>query len=184
MNTELPKEYMPILSVDRRHPGCPQQVPMDLLDEATAQQNHGQTLKRLKERGGLGVHEAIAIIRKQPYKGYMGLSMDEAIKLLNKLISPAESNTDLPKEVLQQIQWDAEKRYRGRPDNYYPSNFKLIEGYIDGRTEEYIRAQPLFTKLKYVKACLEHDMDKQEIIDFISKALQEYQGGKEGGTNG
>lgn len=43
-------------------------VPFLFLDEATAKRNHGQTLWRLAERGGLGASEALAIIERRPYK--------------------------------------------------------------------------------------------------------------------
>lgn len=36
---------------------CPLKVPMELLNEETAQNNHSQSLKRLNERGGMGLAE-------------------------------------------------------------------------------------------------------------------------------
>lgn len=40
-------------------------VPFSMLNEEWAQKNHGQSLQRLAERGGLGACEAIAIIDKR-----------------------------------------------------------------------------------------------------------------------
>lgn len=41
---------------------CPRYIRMDALNEEWAYRNHGQTLKRLNERGGLSPCEAAAII--------------------------------------------------------------------------------------------------------------------------
>ncbi|MCK5612318.1 hypothetical protein KAR91_61165, partial [Candidatus Pacearchaeota archaeon] len=43
-------------------------VPFSMLSEAQAQENHGQTLKRLADRGGLAPSEAIAIINGGGWK--------------------------------------------------------------------------------------------------------------------
>ena len=43
-------------------------VPFEWLDEAQAQKNHGQTLKRLAERGGLDPSEAIALLNGDDWK--------------------------------------------------------------------------------------------------------------------
>ncbi|PCI47176.1 MAG: hypothetical protein COB49_07510 [Alphaproteobacteria bacterium] len=48
------------------HPmGCPEYIPFSILSEQWAQNNHGQTLDRLNERGGLAVYEALAIIERR-----------------------------------------------------------------------------------------------------------------------
>ena len=41
---------------------------MSILDESQADTNHGQTLSRLAERGGLGPCEAVAIIEKRRWR--------------------------------------------------------------------------------------------------------------------
>lgn len=52
---------MPLHSDDRRNTkNCPDKIPMSMLSEWRAQRNHGQTLQRLAERGGLGAYEIIA----------------------------------------------------------------------------------------------------------------------------
>lgn len=67
---------MPILgSVISRFNGMkcgaiPLSVPMAWLDEAHAQRIHGQTLKRLKERGGLGYDEVVGNITRATYDQY------------------------------------------------------------------------------------------------------------------
>lgn len=75
-------EYMPIHPDDARKPECPKQFPMHLLDEGQAMRNHSQTLKRLKERGGLSVREILAIVGKKPWSHYGSLPWDEAIEML------------------------------------------------------------------------------------------------------
>ena len=44
--------------------------------EAQAQRNHGQSLERLAERGGLGVCEAVAILEDRPWH-----KMDQVVAL-------------------------------------------------------------------------------------------------------
>lgn len=80
-------EYMPIHPQDAKRPGCPQKFPMHLLNENQAQSNHGQTLKRLKERGGLGVTEILSIVHGKKWSYYQDLSMKEALAMLNDLIN-------------------------------------------------------------------------------------------------
>lgn len=81
-----PVEYMPIHPEDAKKSDCPKQFPMHLLDEGQAQRNHSQSLKRLKERGGLSVREILAIVGKKPWSYYGNLPWDEAIKTLNDII--------------------------------------------------------------------------------------------------
>lgn len=54
-------EFMPLHSEDRRNTkDCPEKIPISMLMERGAQRNHGQTLQRLAQRGGLGAYEIIA----------------------------------------------------------------------------------------------------------------------------
>lgn len=85
-----PIEYMPVHPEDARKPGCPKQFPMHLLNEGRAQLNHGQTLKRLKERGGLGVTEILAIVGDKPWGYYGALKWEEALKMLNAILNQKE----------------------------------------------------------------------------------------------
>ena len=48
---------------DKTLTNVPKEVPDSLLNEEQAQINHGQTLHRLNERGGLGVTEILANIK-------------------------------------------------------------------------------------------------------------------------
>lgn len=90
-------EMMPVLMDlwDRReYPTCPKAVPMDWLSNDHAVNNHNQTLKRLKERGGLGPNEiwcnitgnSIALI----FRGEAP-NMAACIDFLNQKLKP--SNT-------------------------------------------------------------------------------------------
>lgn len=53
----MAREFMPIMGSELL-----KAIPLAMLDEANAQANHGQTLERLAQRGGLGVTEALCII--------------------------------------------------------------------------------------------------------------------------
>lgn len=56
----IPNPWMPLLG-----PGRGMAVRMDLLDARQAQVNHGQTLERLAERGGLSPCEAVALAERR-----------------------------------------------------------------------------------------------------------------------
>lgn len=79
---------MPVHPEDRRNvKGCPESVPMGLLNEAQAYSNHGQTLKRLAERGGLSIREMLAVINRRPYNSLERLSDDQALAQLNAALT-------------------------------------------------------------------------------------------------
>lgn len=77
---------MPLQLTDqeRRDPTCPKVVPMALLDEATAQHNHGQTLLRLAERGGMGLDEVLALMDKRRWRP---MAPEEALAELKKRLA-------------------------------------------------------------------------------------------------
>jgi len=54
-------EWMPLM-------GTSLGVRMDMLNEEQAKLNHGQSLKRLAERGGLCADEVLAIIEQRSWK--------------------------------------------------------------------------------------------------------------------
>lgn len=58
-------------------------VPWDFIapHEAQAQRNHGQSLKRLAERGGLSACEALAVAEGRPWHP----ALDAAFCLINKV---------------------------------------------------------------------------------------------------
>lgn len=68
--------YMPLL-------GCGLAIRMDILNEAQAQKNHGQSLQRLAERGGLSPDEALAIVQRRAWKP--GLRIEDTVKCLAAL---------------------------------------------------------------------------------------------------
>jgi tyrosine-protein phosphatase YwqE len=65
---------------------------MHLLHEDQAYSNHGQTLKRLKERGGLGVTEILAIIHRKKWAYYGNMKWEEALKMLNDILNKEAAN--------------------------------------------------------------------------------------------
>lgn len=80
-------ETMLVHSEDRRDNklnNVPEKVPIGLLNEQQAQSNHSQSLKRLNERGGLGVLEILANYNKGPVKG--GETSQSDVDELNLLI--------------------------------------------------------------------------------------------------
>jgi hypothetical protein len=61
-------------------------VRMDLLNEQQAQRNHGQTLARLAERGGLSPCEAVAIAERRKWHR---MAAGDALDLLARLANGA-----------------------------------------------------------------------------------------------
>lgn len=83
------------------------------------------------------------------------------------------TNPPLPEEIQEQIIKEANDRWPRQPGN------KLA--YCEAANKYASLALSLKERLKYIRACIEHDMDKQEMIDFITKALQLFpEQGKEG----
>jgi hypothetical protein len=64
----------------------PKSLPDDLFNEEWAQKIHGQTLKRLNERGGLGIIEMIVNIKKLPYCVFKNYDVNIAIKELTEIL--------------------------------------------------------------------------------------------------
>ncbi len=61
-----PSPHMPLAISNTERLGlC---IPLDALNEEWADNNHGQTLALLKERGGLSLGEAAAIIQRRRFK--------------------------------------------------------------------------------------------------------------------
>jgi hypothetical protein len=89
-------EYMPILSAElnekeyRGMNNVPIRVPMHLLNEQQAYSNHGQSLARLKERGGLSIRESLLLITRQHWLYYKGMEAKKAVAMLNDLINQKE----------------------------------------------------------------------------------------------
>lgn len=63
-------------------------IRFDVLNEAQAQRNHGQSLKRLRERGGLGPDEALAIAEKQKWRSRDIEGSITALSALAKAAAP------------------------------------------------------------------------------------------------
>lgn len=72
----------------KKFPNCPNWIPDELLNEEWADYNHGQTLKRLNERMGMGPEEIMANIDgiwlREAYKKYtIEQAIDQIIKLID-----------------------------------------------------------------------------------------------------
>jgi hypothetical protein len=70
----------PVLLSYNELPNCPRSVPWSLLapHEEQALRNHDQTLKRLAERGGLGVAEMVCVIDGKDLRDVMKYKSEEA----------------------------------------------------------------------------------------------------------
>lgn len=66
---------------DFRDHYCPKEVPDSMLNEQWAERIHGQTLKRLNERGGMGINEIMANINHTPFREIKA----ETVEMLNEL---------------------------------------------------------------------------------------------------
>lgn len=73
----------------KKFPGLPKEVPDTLFNEEWAQRNHDQTLKRLNERGGLGVGEMLDNIHKRKLT-----CENDTIEDVNELLSMIEIETN------------------------------------------------------------------------------------------
>lgn len=59
---------------------CPSEVPWEFVapHEQQAKHNHGQTLQRLSERGGLGADEMLAVVTGRYWRDVKHLSHEQA----------------------------------------------------------------------------------------------------------
>jgi hypothetical protein len=83
-------EMFPILGHYGKYPeGCPSSIPWAVIapHEEQARRNHGQTLQRLAERGGLSPAEAVAVLTDQPWRSMP--DGPEVAAELNRLIAAA-----------------------------------------------------------------------------------------------
>jgi hypothetical protein len=78
-------DWMPLLSTGGLA------IRMDLLNEQQAMANHGQTLARLKERGGVSPSEALAIINRRSWRNE-GASGETGLKLLEAIATAADTS--------------------------------------------------------------------------------------------
>lgn len=72
-------------------PGCAKTVPFDALSELRALVNHGQSLQRLAERGGLSPKEIWLNINNINIIYHDRITTEDAIYLVNKLNAEWES---------------------------------------------------------------------------------------------
>jgi len=66
-------------------------IRMDLLNEEYAQSNHGQSLDKLANRGGLDLQEALAIIE---HRKWMPQETKETLQVLLKIKDDNETKVD------------------------------------------------------------------------------------------
>lgn len=72
-----PLAWMPVL-------GHPLAIPAALLDARQAMENHGQTLDRLAERGGLSLSEAAAIAERRRWRSMTDSEALAALKAVGQ----------------------------------------------------------------------------------------------------
>ncbi len=68
--------------------------------ESRAQKNHSQSLSRLRERGGLGYCEALAVLENRPWRAMTVAEIREGFRchqfMVKEGISPEEFHMDSP----------------------------------------------------------------------------------------
>lgn len=69
--------------------GCPREVPLELVapHEEQACRNHGQSLKRLAERGGLGPKELLAVLHDREWPWVRGIGLASTVRALNAILA-------------------------------------------------------------------------------------------------
>jgi len=80
LNNELGTRPFKVLGAPT---GCAKFVRWDALSEQMARTNHGQTLRRLNERGGLGVEEIWANVNKCSVEPFIDIKT--AVELVNSI---------------------------------------------------------------------------------------------------
>lgn len=95
-------------------------ISFDVLDERQAQRNHGQTLARLAERGGLNAAEALAIAERRAYKP---VHTKDAIVALSALAAPTSHQADAAEMLLRRLV----QRHRAGRDLVQPEEWPAIE---------------------------------------------------------
>jgi hypothetical protein len=80
-----PSPLMPLQSSGSFGPNAPLCVRMEFLCADQAMRNHGQTLERLAERGGLNPSEAVALNLRAPYRS---LPVADALQALLQCAKP------------------------------------------------------------------------------------------------
>lgn len=100
----IPQEMMPVLSAARMG-DSPKEIPMEWLSDDMANANHSQTLKRLKERGGMSCAEIWLNIHKQGLRNLP--SETDAINYLNNRLKKYTMNTPQEEPIPEQVKSDA-----------------------------------------------------------------------------
>lgn len=85
------RRYFPVMLCRwdyRRFADCPKYIPWEYVEphEWQAQKNHGQSLQRLAERGGLDPIELVAVLERRSWRA---MSMRSAIDRLKQIIDQA-----------------------------------------------------------------------------------------------
>lgn len=85
MNPE--NKHFKIMFNLRQFPDAPRSIPWRLIapHEKQAIQNHGQTLERLNERGGLDPKELYAVMHDLPWRSTINISIYDAVEWLKSL---------------------------------------------------------------------------------------------------
>lgn len=93
---------MPVMADFKVYPECPKEFPMSLLNESMAQNNHSQTLQRLKERGGMSPEEIVGNIKYLGLREIRDMDKNESIEVLRKnLVHPDHPYTPTENRILE-----------------------------------------------------------------------------------
>lgn len=82
MNEHKSSEHraFPVITPERWGDECPRFIRWDALNEEWAQNNHGQSLERLAERGGLDPTEIVANMDKRPW---FNMDLETAVQVIS-----------------------------------------------------------------------------------------------------
>lgn len=88
MTTTPDQPAFPVLSKDKL---VLSSVPWEILNDQWARNNHGQTLQRLADRGGLSFSEMAAIIEKREW---CDMTQANALTVINNAIEALNTKTN------------------------------------------------------------------------------------------
>lgn len=83
---EMPGEMMPVLGKHEGLKNVPKEVPFAILNEQFAMNEHGQTLRRLKERGGLSIGEIRWNVGRSTFHNYRSAHQED-VDDVNRIVS-------------------------------------------------------------------------------------------------
>lgn len=130
-----------------KFPDCPKEIPMRLLSEEWAKNNHGQTLDRLNQRGGMGVMEVLDNLKRQKltlgFKEVTQEYVDELKRLIQDSAPTFQKEREEETDAVEFAEWLKRETYI-KTDGCAPTYTIPLDGTI-------YTTQELYTKFKSLK---------------------------------